>query len=243
MAKTTKKTTTPYTQNPDGTLSFELTIPRTSISAAYTESLREYASRLTLPGFRKGKAPLAMAEKALDRAELLAHSLEHAFPHVYADFLKTHSLQPLVDPEVTPKNMVDGEDWLMSVTTATFPDVKLGDYVKKIKAIKSYKDEKNKLPEIFDALLEAISFEISPVLVRAETKAALKRLSQQLSTLKLTLEDYAKSIKKSLDDLVKDYETTATTNLRLELILYNIANEQGIKPEERQKILDYLTKL
>lgn len=242
MTKTTKDKPT-FTQQPDGTIEFELTIPKDAIKQAFTHSLKEYATRITIPGFRKGKAPLAMAEKALDRAELLSHSLEHAFPAIYADFIKTNSLLPLVDPEVTPKSMKDGEDWLMSVKTATFPTLKLGKYADKLKEIKTFKDEKNKLPEIFDTLLAQITFDVSPVLVMAETKAAITKLARQLSSLKLTVADYAKSINKTVEELAKDYEATATTNLRLEIILYQIAQEQGFKPEERDKILDYLTKL
>lgn len=237
------KTKPVYTKSSDGTLEFELTIPKEDLAKAYQETLREYSTKITLPGFRKGKAPLALAEKALDKAELLAHSLEHAFPKVYTAFIKANDLLLLVDPEVKPKNMAEGTDWLMEVKTATFPEIKLGKYQTKIKAIKKFKDDKNKLPEIFDELLSNITFEVSPVLVMAETKAAIQRLARQLSSLKLTVEDYAKSIKKSVEELVKDYEKTATTNIRLELILYEIAKEQGIKPEERQKILDYLTNL
>ncbi len=232
-----------YSQSPDGTIEFALTIPKTALAHAYQETVAEYAARVTLPGFRKGKAPAAMVEKSLDKAELLAHSLEHAFPQVYAEFVKTNALLPLVDPEVTPKSMKEGEDWLLSVKTATFPELKLGSYEKKLKAIKKFKDEKDKLPEYFDALLDTIKFEVSPILVLAETKAAIQRLAKQLSTLKLSVEDYAKSIKKTVEELVKDYEGTAKTNLRLEFILYEIGKSQGFKPEERSKTLDFLRNL
>lgn len=240
------KSTTPkpdFTQKPDGTLTFELTIPKDSVQSAYQDTLREYAARVTLPGFRKGKAPLPLVEKQLDHAELLSHSLEHAFPAVYTKFIQDNSLTPLTDPRVTPLKMEEGADWVLKIETATFPTVKLGTYQSKIKAIKSFKDEKNKLPEIFDALLDNIKFDVSEVLVEAETRSALNRLAKQLSSLKLTVEDYAKSIKKSVEDLVKDYQSTATNNLRLEFILYEIGKSEGFKPEERQKTLDFLLKL
>lgn len=250
MAKTTKTVKPPksensalYTRAQDGTLEFELTLPQAEVAHAYQETVQEYASRVTLPGFRKGKAPLPLVEKSLDKAELLAHSLEHAFPRVYAAFVKEHELSPLVDPEVTPKSMAEGSDWVMKVKTATFPELTLGKYEAKIKAIKTFKDEKNKYPEIFDALLESIKFEVSPVLVLAETRSAIQRLAKQLSSLQLTVEDYAKSIKKTVEELVKDYEATATTNLKMEFILYEIGKTLGFKPEERQKTLDFLLKL
>lgn len=232
-----------YTKATDGTIEFELTIPKDVLVHAYEETVQEYGARVTIPGFRKGKAPAAMVEKSLDKAELLAHSLEHAFPSVYGQFVRDNALLPLVDPEVTPKSMKQGEDWVMNVKTSTFPEVKLGKYEATIKKIKKFKDDKNKLPEILDALLDSIKFEISSVLVIAETKAAVQRLAKQLSTLKLTVEEYAKSINNTVDELVKDYEVTAKNNLRLEFILYEIGKTQGHKPEERQKTLDYLIKL
>lgn len=243
---TTKKTKIDqpvYTKSPDGTLEFELIVTKESLSDAYQEALKESVANLVLPGFRKGKVPLALAEKQLDKNQLYTHALEHAFPHAYADFVKKHDLKPLIDPTVTPKSMDLGADWVMKVKTATFPELKLGKYESKVKAIKEFKDEKNKLPEIFDALLEEIKFEVSPFLVDAETKAALQRLAKQLGTLKLSVEDYAKSIQKSLEDLVKDYQATATTNLKLEFILYEIGQAQGFKPEERAKTLDFLKEL
>ncbi|GAB4027141.1 MAG: hypothetical protein Fur0011_4510 [Candidatus Microgenomates bacterium] len=245
MTKTTKATNekSVFTKSTDGSIEFELTIPKADLDHAYKETVAEYAARVTLPGFRKGKAPVAMVEKTLDKTKLLAHSLEHAFPKIYAEFIKQNKLLPLVNPEVIPKSMKEGEDWIMQVKTATFPEVTLGDYKNKLKAIKSFKDEKDKLPEYFDALLENIKFEISPILVISETKAAVQRLAKQLSALKLTVEDYAKSIKKTVEELVKDYERTARTNLQLEFILYEIGKNQGYKPEERQKTLDFLRKL
>ncbi len=245
MTKTTKATKEKslFTKSADGSIEFELTIPKADLAHAYEETVAEYAARVTVPGFRKGKAPAAMVEKSLDKAELLAHSLEHAFPKVYTEFIQKNELLPLVDPEVVPKSMKPGEDWTMNVKTATFPELKLGDYEKKLKSIKTFKDEKDKLPEYFDILLEDIKFEISPTLVMAETKAAVQRLAKQLSALKLTVEDYAKSIKKTVDELVKDYEGTARTNLQLEFILYEIGKSQGFKPEERQLTLDFLRKL
>ncbi|MBP9703024.1 hypothetical protein KBD69_05070 [Candidatus Woesebacteria bacterium] len=245
MTKTTKATKekSVFTKTSDGSIEFELTIPKADLDHAYQETVAEYAARVTVPGFRKGKAPAAMVEKSLDKAELLAHSLEHAFPKVYGEFIQKNELLPLVDPEVSPKSMKPGEDWVMLVKTATFPELTLGDYEKKLKAIKTFKDDKDKLPEYFDTLLENIKFEVSPTLVMAETKAAVQRLAKQLSALKLTVEDYAKSIKKTLDELVKDYEGTARTNLQLEFILYEIGKSQGFKPEERQATLDFLRKL
>ena len=48
---------------------------------------------------------------------------------------------------------------------------------------------------IFDALLQNIHFEVSPLLVEEERKNALSRLVNQLTSLKLTVADYLKSIK------------------------------------------------
>lgn len=59
MTKATKDKSV-YTKKADGSIEFELTIPKADLAHAYKETVAEYAARVTLPGFRKGKAPAAM---------------------------------------------------------------------------------------------------------------------------------------------------------------------------------------
>ena len=246
----TKAKATPKTEavvrKPDGTITFSLTISQNDVATTYTHVLTEVASTMELKGFRKGKAPIAMVEQSVDKSRLYSHVLEHVLPPAYAKVMTDKGLRPLVEPRVTPKSMEDGKDWEFAVETAGKPEIALGEYEKYLKDVKVEKTKEPekaqdaKLTAIFDALLQHAKLEISPLLVDTEARAALSKLVGQLNSLHLTVEDYAKSIKKTQDELVKDYQETAVTNLKLEFLLQAIADEKKLA---RKATLDYLLAL
>lgn len=269
---------TQITQKPDGTITFDLTIPKAVIAKEYTHALGEAAKTAEIKGFRKGKAPLAMVESQLDKSQLYSHVLDHVLSPAYSEVIHEHKLVPLIDPRVNPKSMEDGKDWVMSVEVAVTPTFDLGDYHKIIasslkKHAKAHKEDEKAKPEdvkdhklnvIFDALLDGIKFDVSSLLIQAETESALTRLAKQLSSLKLSVADYAKSIKKSTDELVAEYKKSAESNLKLEFILQKLIDDQKpevtdaeiaeLKPQkgqesyakyviQKRKVLDNLSKL
>jgi len=230
---------TKITKKPDGTVSFEMVITKETIAKEYKHALAEVVKTASIKGFRPGKAPAKMVEAQTDRSRLLSHVLDHVLSPAYSEVIHEHKLVPLIDPHVNPKSMEDGKDWVMDVSVAIAPTIDLGDYEKYVTAgLKKFKPKKDAKPEeikdeklntIFDLLLDNSKIEVSSLLVDAETRSALERLAKQLSSLKLSIEDYAKSIKKSTDDLVNEYKKSAVSNLRLEFILQKLIDLK--KPE------------
>lgn len=275
---------TKITQKPDGTVTFDLVITNEVITKEYQRVLASVAQKAQIKGFRPGKAPLNLVEAQTDKSQLYAQVLDRVLSPTYSEVIHEHKLIPLSDPRVTPKSMEEGQDWVMAVEVAISPSFELGDYEKIIStALKSHakvhkheapKDQKpedaeqlakdHKLNVIFDALLEKIKLTVSPILIEEETKSALTRLNNQLASLKLSIADYAKSLKKSTDDLVAEYKKSAESNLKLEFILQKLINEQKpevtqaeiaeLKPQkgqeqyakyvlQKRKILDFLSQL
>lgn len=281
---------TKITQKPDGTVTFDLVITKDVIAKEYAHALAEVAKTMTIKGFRPGKAPLKMVESQTDKSQLYSHILDHVLSPAYSQVIHEHKLVPLVEPRVTPKSMEEGQDWTMSVEAAIAPEIKLGDYEKLISsslkkhatvhshssksdAGEAHKEDKDAKPEeardhklnvIFDALLDGTKFEVAPLLIQAETESALSRLSSQLSSLKLSVADYAKSIKKTAEELVAEYKKSAESNLKLEFILQKLIEDKkpiitddevaALKPQkgqegyakyvlQKRKILDILAEL
>ncbi len=234
------------TKKPDGTISFELTLDAKVIAAEYQKVLAEVAKTAAIKGFRPGKAPLAMVESQTDKSKLYSHVLDHLLSPAYSDVINDNKLVPLVEPRVTPKSMEEGKDWVMAVEVAMAPEIDLGDYEKYVKTsltkhekehkhaeskekAKPEEEKEHKLNVIFDALLDNAKVEVSPILIDEETKSALSRLASQLQSLKLSVEDYAKSVKKTTDELVTEYKKSAEANLKLEFILQKLIELR--KPE------------
>jgi FKBP-type peptidyl-prolyl cis-trans isomerase (trigger factor) len=234
---------TKINQTPDGTIKFDLTITKEVVAREYQEVLKEIAKTANIKGFRPGKAPLKMVEASSDKSQLYSHVLDHALSPAYSEVIHEHKLIPLVEPRVIPKSMDEGKDWVMSVEVAVAPEIKIGDYTKVIAAAlkkhaKAHKEDKDAKPEevkdhklnvIFDALLDDIKFSVAPLLIEEEAQSALSRLANQLTSLKLSIADYAKSIKKTTEEIVAEYKQSAENNLKLEFILQKLIEDK--KPE------------
>jgi len=252
----TKSTVKPKIDK-SGTVTFELTLSKELISASYQKNLKKIADGVELKGFRKGKAPLDMVEGTLDKSRVYNQVLDDVIPRAYLEQIKSSKLIPIIEPRVTPLSMEKGKDWNFKVELAVMPEFELGDYQETIKtALVQHskvhkhqegesKDQKHnhELEIIFDALLKQIDFTPSPLLVEAESKAALSRLVQELSSLGLKVADYAKSQKKTEQELVEEYSKNAAVRLRLELILQKLQVELKDKVKNRQELLDFLLKL
>lgn len=257
-------TKTTINHKPDGTVTFDLTLSAQSIAVEYQKVLETAAKTAELKGFRKGKAPLAMVEAHSDKSRLYSLVLDHLLSPAYSSVIKEHKLIPVIEPHVTPKSMdlpaqAGGDkDWVMAVEVATAPTFTLGDYTQIIPKALADHEQKHQLPKdakpeevkehklhvVLDALLDTAKFEISPLLIEAETKSALSRLVTQLTSLKLSVEDYAKSVKKTTQELTDEYKKSAQDNLKLEFILQAIAKEQKFTGEgSRRQTLDFLSEL
>jgi FKBP-type peptidyl-prolyl cis-trans isomerase (trigger factor) len=239
---------TKITRTPDGTVTFDLVIAKEVIAKEYQRALVEVAKTAVVKGFRPGKAPLKMVEAQTDKSQIYNHVLDHVLSPAYSEVIHQHKLVPYRS-SVNPKTMEEARTGVMSVVVATTPEVKLGDYEKIVKAalkkhdkVHKHEVKKGQTPEdaekeikdhklnvIFDALLDDTKFSVAPLLIEEETKSALSRLANQLTSLKLTVADYAKSIKKTTEELVAEYKKSAESNLRLEFILQKLIDDK--KPE------------
>lgn len=88
-----------------------------------------------VPGFRAGKAPLAMVEKHANQQALIDEFLEHAFNKLYGRALDEQKLRPVVQPKVELKKFVPYSELEFEVQVEMVGDIKLSDY-KKIKLAK-----------------------------------------------------------------------------------------------------------
>ena len=112
------------------------------------------------------------------------------------------------------------------------PKTKKGDKKdEKAKLEPSERDQKIK--EVFDALLDKIKFEVSPLLIEEETNNQLNRLAGQIQKLGLNVEDYLKSMKTDIKKLRAEYDKTSEENLKLEFILHEIGLDANIKADKK----------
>ena len=103
------------------------------LKAAEQVALKKLARELKVPGFRKGKVPIGVAEKHVDPNALQEQVLENALSKAVAEAFMAEKLQALDRPEVEVKKFVPGQEMEFTAETEIVPPVKLGNY-KKLKA-------------------------------------------------------------------------------------------------------------
>jgi len=92
-----------------------------SLEAAY----RHLVNRVSIPGFRKGKAPRAILVQHIGRQSLLEEAYEHLIPELYRQAIESEELEPVARPEV---EITQTEPLVFKAVVPLRPEVKLGDY-------------------------------------------------------------------------------------------------------------------
>jgi trigger factor len=92
-----------------------------SMDEAYHHLVKE----VSIPGFRKGKAPRAVLVQHVGRQSLLDEALEHLIPQLYKEAIESQEIEPIARPEV---EIIQTEPVIFKATVSLKPEVKLGDY-------------------------------------------------------------------------------------------------------------------
>lgn len=244
MAKTTKTAPTEEKKQ-DNMLSentvLTLTLSREAVETEYTTVLKREAAKVTLKGFRKGKAPIALSESYIGTEKIMDQVLNHLLPHAYEKAVTEANIIPLVYPDYSAKETKAGEDLMFEATTALAPTITLGDYKKLIKQgnekyqahVKEAGDthehgEDEQLQTIFVTLISDIKPKIAPMLLQEEMNQQLKQLVSQLSQRNIQLPDYIKSQGKTDDEFRNDLAALSLGALQLEFVLQAITKDLGL---------------
>lgn len=136
----------------------KVVLGKEELKDAHEKAVLRLASELRVPGFRKGKAPVAMAEKQLNPNEVSQIALDIAIRKAVPEAFISNKQNPLVVPEVSVTKYVPDESVEFSATADILPEVKVGDYkklgVKKDTAKVTEKEIKDILENVAKAYAE-----------------------------------------------------------------------------------------
>lgn len=232
MAKKKDQSVAPIGEN----TVLHLTIPPTLHQQAEIEVLTRLQATTSIPGFRKGKAPIALVRSSVSQATLIDRILSRVVPALYAEAVQRDGIAPLVPPKISIDDISANGEWLISATTAVAPVVELGDWKSILKKIKidapskettESSDDKDAVltDTIFAALLKSISPKIAPLLIEAQTEKELENLARHLESHKISLETFLKQSGKTIEEIQQTYAANALVTLQLEFIIQAIENE------------------
>ena len=234
---------------PKKTFELEFEVPWSEVKKTYDHVLGHFAEEVKIKGFRKGKAPKDLVEKSVDKADVYGEVVNHLLPKTYAEAVNEHKLRPAISPKITIVAAKENEAWKFKATACELPEMKLGNYQPAVKGAlakdkivvpgKPELTETQKLNLISRALLETVSVDLPDLMIQAETDRLLARLLDQIQKLGLTIDQYASSNQKTVDQLKIEYRQTAINSLTLELILSAIGDEKkfAAKVEDIDKMI------
>ena len=233
-------------------MKFTFTVTKSAVKETYEKVVDKAVKDTALKGFRKGQAPRDMVIKAVGENKLQQQAIEMALPEAYTKEVKKKKLKPVSYPKIDLKSGTPGSDFVFEAEVAEAPEVKLGDYEKKLKGEVSKskiwtpeKGDKDAVPNpqeseqqknevILKCLLDTVKVEVPELLVEREVNRMLSRLLDQVDKLGLKIDDYLASSNQTQESLKKEYEKSAKQNLALEFILMEVAKDKKVEATAEQ---------
>ncbi len=95
---------------------------------AIAKAYKKNKNKISMPGFRKGKAPRAMIEKMYGKGIFYEDAANSIIPDAYADAAKESELEIVAQPEIDVTQIESGKTFIFTATVALKPEVTLGEY-------------------------------------------------------------------------------------------------------------------
>jgi len=92
-----------------------------SLDEAYHHLVKE----VSVPGFRKGRAPRDILVQHIGKKNLLDDALEHLIPQLYRQAIESGQLTPITQPQI---EITQTEPVIFKAVVSLQPEVELGDY-------------------------------------------------------------------------------------------------------------------
>lgn len=104
-----------------------VTVDEKAWKDAQTKSFKKLAENVSVPGFRKGKAPENMLKGKIDPMKVMSNAVDQLLPTIYKDILDNEDIKPYAQPKVDITKISDIE-LEVKFMIITAPEIKLGEY-------------------------------------------------------------------------------------------------------------------
>lgn len=108
-------------------VTIKVTVDKADFAKQLKQTYSEIARRVTIPGFRKGKAPKSVLEMRFGKDTIKGQALEDMLPKALDELCSEYDLEPIATPSVSDVSMKDGEDVVFTVKYEVEPEVTLPD--------------------------------------------------------------------------------------------------------------------
>ena len=149
----------------------EVKLSFTIEAAKFDEAMKKVyvktAKYFTIPGFRKGKAPMQMVEKHYGSEIFYEDTFNELVPEIYDAAIKENNIAAVSRPNIDVTQIGKGQDLVFTAVVQTKPEVKLGKYkgieLPKVEYNVSDKDVEHELGHMAEHNARLVSIEDRPV--------------------------------------------------------------------------------
>lgn len=130
-------------------IKLEITVPAEEFDKAMHKSYLKNVKHINIQGFRKGKAPRGLIEKAYGEVIFYDDAADFIMQDTYPAALDQENVEPVDRPEVEIKEIGSGKDFVYTATVTVKPVPELGKYkgvkVKKVEYAVTDEDVDNEI--------------------------------------------------------------------------------------------------
>ncbi|WP_026889349.1 trigger factor [Clostridium beijerinckii] len=109
-------------------IKLEIRVEAEKFDAALTKAYNKNKGRYNIPGFRKGKVPMAMVKKFYGVEVFYDDAVNFAIDESYPEALNTENIRPVDYPQIDIVELGEGKELVYTATVTTYPEVELGEY-------------------------------------------------------------------------------------------------------------------
>ena len=151
-----------------GMAKLTVTITADVVAAAEDKVYKRQKNQISIPGFRKGKAPKKIIEKMYGEGVFLSDAINDVINETYPDAVKECGEEIVSNPKIDLSQAEPGKDLIYTAEVALKPEVKLGKYkgveIEKLEAPKvSEEDIEKELKRQQDANAKIVDVTDRPV--------------------------------------------------------------------------------
>src|SRR5829696_8648713 len=103
-------------------------VPPEDVARTLDTVFNQFARQVTVPGFRRGKAPRKLAERYIDPDAVKEAAVEKLIQSAFRQALEQTGLEPYSQASVEAPEFLEDDAFRFKATIPLRPEVQLGDY-------------------------------------------------------------------------------------------------------------------
>ena len=107
---------------------FEITVEADKFQEAIKKAYNKNVKNFNVPGFRKGKVPMAIVKKYYGTGVLMEDAINFAIEASYPKALEENNIIPVDYPQIDVVTVEEGKDFVYTAEVTVYPEVELGEY-------------------------------------------------------------------------------------------------------------------